>query len=822
MTAAVARGLAPALALAALLGTALAPAASAAPAVGAGSSAVVSSPVPSRASSSVSADPSTGVASATPGTPAGAVRPTAVGAEQVVVEITSITPQVLRPGEDLTVRATLRNTGTTPVAEPAAALRVNRFRMSTREEVQAWAALGPDGPVGGPGVAEAAAEQLAPGASVSVVLTLPADDVGLLDTPGVWGPRGLAVEVLSAGTRVGVQRSYVLWNPDQDVPQVGISVLLPVVGPASAGDLADPATGGDEAAGDDGSGRETDAPAADETGVDVADAEADAALVADIDQETDQVLDRLTRDGGRLDDLATAAQADATVGLAVDPALVARAREGSTEARAWAERLDALMVHHPTYALPWSDPDPAAVAHAGRPELLTVASGLATSSEELGERRPVLLWAPDSRPADGTTLSTTAAAGAAAFVSSSADDDPATTTARVAAATAAGSVDLLTPDAALTTLLTDLDAGPVGSTTATVVQQALAELALVARELSGPSVLVAPPRLATFDPTVLAAFASATSTTPWTRLEPVTEVLDDTSADVATIPPASTVSDRELAPAQVGALADARAEAATFSAVTSDPEAALARVDVQVLAPIAVAWRGDPDGRAELVDATVRDIERRTVGLSIAPVSDINVISAASDVRFSVQNDLDVAATVRLLVEPRKACLEAAPTDLVTVDAQASQSVTVDLTAHANCDVVVDLQLVTPAGDAIGEPESFTARVSPTIESVGATVVAVLLAIGFVLGIARTVRRGQSARRGARTVAEAEAEAPTTLPVLGGSAPPAADDTAGAAGAAGADGPPGFDGPDRAEARDELAGGAGAARDGATEPGPGR
>jgi hypothetical protein len=42
----------------------------------------------------------------------------------------------------------------------------------------------------------------------------------------------------------------------------------------------------------------------------------------------------------------------------------------------------------------------------------------------------------------------------------------------------------------------------------------------------------------------------------------------------------------------------------------------------------------------------------------------------------------------------------------------------------------------------------------------------VLLAIGLLLGIVRTVRRGQSARRGART--EAEATGPISLPVLGG------------------------------------------------------
>ena len=62
---------------------------------------------------------------------------------------------------------------------------------------------------------------------------------------------------------------------------------------------------------------------------------------------------------------------------------------------------------------------------------------------------------------------------------------------------------------------------------------------------------------------------------------------------------------------------------------------------------------------------------------------------------------------------------------------------------------------------------TFVVRASPTVESVGTAVVGVLLAVGLVLGVVRTVRRGQSARRGARLVHDDEGTRP--LPVLGGS-----------------------------------------------------
>ena len=63
----------------------------------------------------------------------------------------------------------------------------------------------------------------------------------------------------------------------------------------------------------------------------------------------------------------------------------------------------------------------------------------------------------------------------------------------------------------------------------------------------------------------------------------------------------------------------------------------------------------------------------------------------------------------------------------------------------------------------MSQPVAFTARVTPTIESVGTIVVGILLAIGLVLGIARTIRRGQSARRGSRV----DVEKPP-VPVPGG------------------------------------------------------
>ncbi|QGQ20777.1 hypothetical protein GC089_18235 [Cellulomonas sp. JZ18] len=131
-----------------------------------------------------------------------------------------------------------------------------------------------------------------------------------------------------------------------------------------------------------------------------------------------------------------------------------------------------------------------------------------------------------------------------------------------------------------------------------------------------------------------------------------------------------------------------------------------------------------------------------------------------------MRNALPADASVRVLTTPRKACLRAEPSATVVVPAGGEATVPVAVHATANCEVQVEAVLTSADGTALSAPVTFLARATPTIESVGTAVVGVLLAIGLVLGIVRTVRRGQSARRGARRVREEEGTRP--LPVLGG------------------------------------------------------
>lgn len=653
----------------------------------------------------------------------------------VSVQITEVTPSVLRPGEDLHVRAVLRNDGDTEITAPTAALRLSRFRIGTRAEVDAWASARTDGLSRTSRVATTpVAAPLLPGASVGVELVVPASDIRLRDGADTWGPRGLVVEALDGSDRVGLQRTFLLWLTTDDVAQAPVSVLVPAVGPPSA-------------------------PAPPQEGE-----------VTGADEQTIAELDRLTAPGGRLHDLSTAIATDPDIGVAVDPSLVAAASAGTLRTRAWATTLTETLGSHDVATLPWTDPDIAAAAHAGHADLVQLAvdrtaqlgvPGLTTTSG--------LLWSPGADLPDQTTAAVTSQAGADLLVLPPRTDVDAKQTpdARGEVHTTVGTVATLGPDATLTQLFATPQKVEPGATPTTTVQRTLAELAVISQQSSDPPrMLIAPGRAWVPEQANVGALVTAMANTPWVRLDPVSTLLGATSDPPRTTLPTSAVDAAELAPTSVDALADARGRAVAFASVTSEPAILLDGVDTEVLAPLAVAWRTNPAGRDALVTTAVADVDARTTGLSIARVSDVRVVAADSELPIIVRNTLTVPATVLLQVTPRKPCLEVGELDPVDVDAQSEVSVRIPLHARANCSVVVAARLTATDGLSVSPTVRFTAQVAPTIESIGTIVVGVLLALGLVLGIVRTVRRGQSARRGART--ESESGAPTSLPVLGG------------------------------------------------------
>ncbi|MBU4215653.1 MAG: hypothetical protein KJ792_13470 [Actinobacteria bacterium] len=669
--------------------------------------------------------PTTAAPTTTAPTPAAGATPaptTTAAPSDLTVTLDALSPQVLTLNSDLTATVTVTNTGSAPLQSASVSLQLSRFRLTSRAELDAWA----DGTTGAYGAAllarTATPGPLAAGQSTTITLVAPASAIRLAN---VWGPRGLQVQV-DGGTSRASLRTFLLWESTEQIPQAQVALVAPVVGPATSPALP----GATSAAGPSPS------------------ASASAA--------SDSGLDALVAPRGRLDRLLATAHAVPELGLAVDPALLSAAKGDSTAAGDWADGLgSALQDGREALALPWSDPDPTAVGGADSPELLT--SARATSAGVAPALSGDLVWSADSQVDAATALAVREAGATRLLVPGAADGTSGVAT----ISTSAGDLTVLRSDVQLDALATGAAAGSV-----TTQQAVLAILAVAARETSGADrVVIAADRGWTADPASFAELVQTLRGAPWVRLTTTAALATAANPLVVQASHGATGPDA-LDPAQVTDLTTAQVELRTLAGATADPAAVTGGLDAALLAPLAVVWRADPGARAAQVEATLAAVDARLDALTLTPRANLTVISASSDVRFTIRNQLPTAATVRVQVTAAKACLTAETSDPVTVAAGTETSVPVHFVARANCQVAVTAELVAQDGTSLSlAPVVFEANLSPTIENVGTAVVGAVLALGLALGIGRTVRRGQSARRGARQV---PADASEHLGVLGG------------------------------------------------------
>lgn len=695
--------------------------------------------------------------------PAGVPAPAAPSTDDlpVSVAITAVAPQVLEPGEDLTVTATLRNDGDEAVEQPRASVRIYRYRMSTREQVAAWADAGTSSPIGDVAATTTPETPLEPGATTTVQVTVPAADIGLLRTEDAWGPRGITLDVGDGRSRVGLDRSYLLWDSADELPTAHVGVLSAVVGPAT-----DPSV--DDAV-DDGSGDAAPSPTPSPSAADAAEQRE-----GDGTAGTDDRLTALTAAGGRLSKLLQATADHPFVSWAVDPALVDGAAAGTRADQAWLTALTGAAEDREVLRLPWADPDLAAVAHAGAADgtadLLALARGVAsTSGADLWADADPVLWAADDVPDQVTAAraaqsdpGTPLVVGPDAMPARGSESPSSPTTVD----TTGGSVTALVPDPTLSDLLSDPATSQPGVTPATAAQRVLAETAVLARSDDARStyVLATTPRDWQPSTAITQAQLAALGSAAWVETATVADMLtahaagraDGDDAERAALPE-SQRTDTELTPAWVNALAAQWRSAGEFAAVVPDPAALLRGLDADLVAPLAVAWRDDPDGRAAAINDAIAESQQRQSGLDVLLNEQFTVISSSAQISVAVSNELDQPARVRVELRPQKACLDTARSPVTEVAPNADTTVTMTLRASANCDVTVDVSLVSETGRQLATPQQFSARVAPTIESVGGIVVGVLLALVLALGIWRTVRRGQTSRRGARVVRDATA-----------------------------------------------------------------
>ncbi|GAB2464324.1 DUF6049 family protein [Xylanimonas ulmi] len=658
------------------------------------------------------------------------------------IALTSLTPAVARPGDDLTVTVRVTNQTAQPLDGANLELWAGWKRIVAREDLSAWAndvSPGPRQPQ-----KRVPVEPVAPGQSVEVSLTIGIDGLGL--DGATRGPRQLALTLRQDGGSVDVIRTFLLWDPDAadedgaDADPVRLSLLAPMTGPA----------------------------------VDPSDPQATGALAGSAAPGG-----ALARTLAAVSAAEQATGARGALSLAIDPALVATAAASDDpQVAAWAGAVSELGDRTGVRPLAPYDPDLAALAHASLdPSALTAAvtaplPGGWTMPDTWGDP---LAWPAGSAAPDLATLGAARAAGlGTAVVASGLAPIRGTGTGLATVATGHGDITAVVADGPLSTVLysathrtngqttgettgqTNGQAnghanGAVALSTTEATQRLLAETSVVSAQSADnePHLVAVMPRGWSPDLDALRGTLSALAASGWVRLTPLDDLLSEPTPDITRVPlDSSEPQAQELAPDQVRRLEQARAAVASLASVAAQPSDLTALVGPQLAAPTSVAWRASPEARPAAVSAAVSAADALRGRLAVSVVdTEITLISAAGSLPVSVRNDLPVDATVTVMLEPDDPRLVVGARPTQTIAAGAEARITVPVSALASGDVEVEVRLLTPDGAPAAAPVTLQLRVRAGWETVGTAVIAGGVALLLIVGIWRTVRRGRSPRR---------------------------------------------------------------------------
>ncbi|NOV98731.1 DUF6049 family protein [Isoptericola halotolerans] len=646
--------------------------------------------------------------------------PIAAAHDGVTVELVDMSPTVVGPGstQDITVRIT--NDSGSDLSGLRADLGVGWREVSTRAGVTSWAE--------GTSTRTAARQLSLPvddvpdGGSTDVTFELGISTLQLGDD-AAWGPRQLSVEVLDDGAPVDVLHSFLLYDPDGGTERSGrsspaplsLAVVAPVTGPP-----LDPA-----------------AP----------------------EEQVAALFDRVAEGGA--DARLLAAASEAGLSLAVDPAVVAAAAaSGDGELGSWAARLQRPGVAD-VVTLPPYDTDLAALAHAGvQPSGLravTDPSGLLPTSWSAPDAwGPPIAWPQGT--ADLETLAASRSTGAQhVLVTDGLQPDAGIrASATDTVATSSGDVSVVVADAALSEALAAATSPGGPSATTTAVQRLLADTAVLATsaaDLGTPlTVVAAMPRGWAPDVDAYQAITSALSGQEWVDPVPFTEVLDQPPSDAPRADvDARVVDDAELRPRAVQSLVDDLDDVMAFATVATDPRELAGSVDRDLVAPLAVAYRSDREGRESAADLAQANADQLRSGIRVVGRADVLLISDTGNLPVRVRNDLPTDATVTVTLQPDDPRLVVETSPTIVVPAGESRDAEVRVRAIGSGDVNLAVQVIAPSGAAVTAPTEFAVQVRAGWETVGTSVMAVGVGLLFVAGIWRTVRRGRS---DSRTTAE--------------------------------------------------------------------
>lgn len=486
--------------------------------------------------------------------------------------------------------------------------------------------------------------------------------------------------------------------------------------------------------------------------------------------------------GGRLDSLLAAGRTVPTISWVVDPQLLqmtadmadgylverdGEVRPGSAQepAAAWLDNLQQVLVPTKKSAgttpdllgLPYADPDADALVRSGLSSDVVRAT---TDSAPMLDRnlgRPpdsVTAWASGGR-LTAKTIDTFAAAGVTSVVLRDnampvSGEISYTPSGYADIATEAGPVRALLVDSGLLRALT-LPQGNLASVLA-ARQRFVSELAFVALE-PGPSprYLVAAAGSVRWDPNprLLTGIIAALRGTSWTRLVPVSTVLELPPSNVTrAFDGGNTKSrSRELSTDYLDRVHQTQDDINSLRTILSRPLPVVTPLTDTLLRAESSAWRTRTKTGTAIVNSIDADIAQTISGVYVVPRSDVTLSGDRGKIPVTVANDLDqdVTVGVRVTADPASR-LESEPLTDVRIEAGTRASLEIPVRIVGGGALNVDVQLTDGNDDAFGATAPLELRT--TAYSRAATWVAVAAAVVLVLLVVfDIVRRARGRRR---------------------------------------------------------------------------
>jgi hypothetical protein len=687
--------------------------------------------------------------------------PVADSPQALTVSLAAVTPPVAVPRSPVRITGSVRNSSGVSITSPVARALIGQSSLPSRQAVSDWASS-----TGAPPLDEVASASvgtsLAPGAVAAFTLLIPANAISHAQSFAVLR---LRIEVTGTSP-AGVQQSG------------GVHTFLPTLAtikafePMSIAWLV-PLT-----------------------------LDPDPALLGPPSPARAAAWNRAIGPGSRLDRLIQGTK-NANVTWAIDPALLgpqetppavdASATQPpqtpstsqppspggaaipdpvAAATAALAARLKEAAPRHTLWALPYADPDLAALLpyESGNQVLNAVMSHPSTLDVAVGPARADIAWpvagtlTPQSQSRLQRAFASTGLAATVISASSLSNHNDSTSN---ASRKALSGLPLLAFDDSLSRTFSQTSSRAAGAVT---IQRFLADSMALLGERPGTrdrSVLIAEPRTFAGDPTVLRSLFAAVAKAPW--LTPATserllaaskklppEAIDkgtSGTSGTATAPvptPGPTARDpldpgtSPLTPFQLARIPRTLSEIGGIASILSDGRLFTDTwTDAQVQ-KLSTRWRDHPEALTAIDADTRAAISYVSRNVRVAP-SEVNFFADRGVMQVTVVNDLGVPIhDVRLTLSPAQPRLriERQPGPL-RIGAKARATVPLRVTSIAAGLVNVDALLTTPNGTPLGQDTSVKVRVQPPATWIY-WVLGGLAGIVLVLGTQRSLRRGST------------------------------------------------------------------------------